>query len=487
MSRAIVSVAALFAIFAVGSCTDSTEPQPRVVVLQAVTAVSVTGVVGAKVEPAPSVVAVDGDGKPVAGVRISFRANGQGWITNFSSMTGADGTASVGTWTLGSRSGTQTIDASSPGLEEVVFAAVALPGPVASLKQMSGDNQMATVGYVLPQRLRVLVADEFGNPIGGARVTFEIRSGNGSIDTESVVADPGGVATSSVWRLGLDSGIQQVTARSEKSEVVFTAEALPLGLRQPRILFVHDDQIYSFDVGTSITTQITDDGKNYYPAISPDGRRIAFVRFSSDWVADIYVMDADGSNVSRRTTGLNFSFPSWSPDGQTLAVATARMPYWGEIYLLSAVDDGTSPVKIADDASMPAWSPDGKRIAFVSLSGDDGYHALHLANADGSAVTEIVGRAPHAIDDPTWSPDGGRIAFSRCDQGTCDVYVVTSAGAPVWKTEIGFAVTPAWSPDGRWIAFTLWKYGQYGPRIGYTRAQGGGEVTVISDGRSPAW
>jgi TolB protein len=157
------------------------------------------------------------------------------------------------------------------------------------------------------------------------------------------------------------------------------------------------------------------------------------------------------------------------------------MPYRGEIYLLS-VDGKANPKHIAKDGSMPAWSPDGQRIAYVSLSGDDGYHALYLANRDGSGVEEIVPRTPHAIDHPAWSPDGSRIALTVCDLGKCDVEVVTPDGTVIWKTAIGDANWPVWSSDGRWVAFTVGYPAD--ARVAYTDAATGTALTLIADGHT---
>ena len=480
MSRSIVQVAALVTLFTIAACNEPTHP-PHQIVLQAVTPLSAQGVVGARVDPVPSVIALDENGTAIVGLTISFTATGGGTIEKATAITDASGSASVGGWTLGTHSGTQTITARSVGLTEVVFVANAVPGPVALLTSISGQNQVATGGSLVPNQLRVLLSDAFGNPVSGAAVTFEILSGGGILEGENVTTALDGVAVSPPWRLGTVPGTQRVRARAGNLEVVFTAAAITQGAPSPWILFVRDDQIYSWDLASQVTTQITFFDKHSYPALSPDGRQIAFVSFTPDWIADIYLMDVDGSNVSRLTFGANFSFPAWSPAGQTLAVATNRLPYRGDIYLLS-VDVQASPKQIANDASMPAWSPDGQRIAYVSLSGDDGYHALYLANPDGSAVKVIVPRAPHGIDHPVWSPDGSQIAFSECDSGKCDVEVVTRDGVLVWKTAIGNASWPVWSSDGRWLALTVGFAAA--ARVAYTDAATGTALTFIADGHT---
>ena len=56
------------------------------------------------------------------------------------------------------------------------------------------------------------------------------------------------------------------------------------------------------------------------PAWSPDGEKIAFVRIAPIGNKDIYVVNADGTNVVRLTTAPSFEgTPAWSPDGRTIA------------------------------------------------------------------------------------------------------------------------------------------------------------------------
>ena len=62
-------------------------------------------------------------------------------------------------------------------------------------------------------------------------------------------------------------------------------------------------------------------GSNFSPAASPDGSKVAMI-LSKDGRPDVYVSDADGSNLKRLTTGVEDSSPCWSPDGQWICFAT---------------------------------------------------------------------------------------------------------------------------------------------------------------------
>src|SRR6266511_1752070 len=112
------------------------------------------------------------------------------------------------------------------------------------------------------------------------------------------------------------------------------------------------------------------------PAWSPDGSKIAFVRFREGG-AGIWVMNADGTGARRITDGgLDVDGtdlgPAWSPDGSRIAFAREGRPAKAatgntDIYVVNA--DGTDAVRLTDDPMMeyaPTWSPDGSRIAFAA-------------------------------------------------------------------------------------------------------------------------
>ncbi len=258
-----------------------------------------------------------------------------------------------------------------------------------------------------------------------------------------------------------------------------------------QLLFVRDDMIHTLIDGEA--TLLARGARDARPAWSPDGRRIAFVRYGADLTGSVFLMDADGEFLRPLADG--FGSPAWSPDGSLLAVDTGGCIYECDIYVLLA-GGGGAPVRIATMAAEPAWSPDGRKIAFVGLSGDDGYHSLDVMNRDGSEVTTLVrpeGRDHGGIDRPAWSPDGERIAYARCVRDGCHIFTVKSDGSAVRQlTSLppgSRASGPAWSPDGAGIVFTL----RSGPQltstsIAYIAADGSGEpMTLVPSAHSPAW
>ncbi len=195
-------------------------------------------------------------------------------------------------------------------------------------------------------------------------------------------------------------------------------------------------------------------------------------------------MDADGSNVVQRTFASGFAAAAWSPDGRKLAVSPEGI-YNSSIYLISTEDDGASPILLAAEARSPAWSPDGKQIAFIHVSGDDGYDQVFVMNADGTnprALTEAIG----GLYRPSWSPDGKRIAFTR-HAGSGDAYVVNADGTGLRPiTNIGTVNEAIWSLDGKWLIVSLWPTGGI-PAIGYVPADGGVLRVVVTDAFHPEW
>jgi TolB protein len=166
----------------------------------------------------------------------------------------------------------------------------------------------------------------------------------------------------------------------------------------------------------------------------------------------IFVMDADGTNQTRLTSGNNGGAPVWSPNGCRIVFRRG-----GDVYVMDA--DGSHQAlvtrmhgTIADSDPRSYFSPDGSRILFRGIGIDFPSPNLFIVNVDGSNLINLTNNTAWLPSDwaPYWSPDGSKILFasSREPRG---IYVMNADGADAQRLWAGD--DPAWSPDGSKIAF----------------------------------
>jgi Tol biopolymer transport system component len=78
-----------------------------------------------------------------------------------------------------------------------------------------------------------------------------------------------------------------------------------------------------------VIARLTDQTQDEAPAVSPDGKRVAFMS-TRDQVWDLYVVNADGSNLVRLTEDEHVDgLPAWAPDNKTLFFVSNRDGEWG--------------------------------------------------------------------------------------------------------------------------------------------------------------
>ena len=224
----------------------------------------------------------------------------------------------------------------------------------------------------------------------------------------------------------------------------------------PAIYVMEPNGDSQLPIAISSSTELTEVTS---PTWSPDGTRLAFVGTAGTNV-DVYVMNADGSGLSRLTDDpAHDTDPAWSPDGSRIAFASDRGRAAGSSQIWVVNDDGGDETllisaPVGGTALSPSWSPDGDRIAYQAITDDSG---IAVANADGSNPTRLI--TSQAASDPDWAPDGIRIAFSQADGiegGNQNIYVMDADGTDVTRMtdDPDSDTQPAWSPDGQSIAFT---------------------------------
>src|SRR5688572_16360092 len=141
---------------------------------------------------------------------------------------------------------------------------------------------------------------------------------------------------------------------------------------------------------TNLTSAIANLTNIRHPAWSRDGNFIAFTG-AAGTKHSIYMIDADGSNLRQITTDGNFdAWPSFSPDGQKIAFVryNGAVPTMGDDIMVVNVNGGlTVRYALPGDQRTPSWSPDGR---FIALSGTAvagaGVIQIYTMRADGTGL-----------------------------------------------------------------------------------------------------
>ena len=241
------------------------------------------------------------------------------------------------------------------------------------------------------------------------------------------------------------------------------------------------------------------------PAVSADGRQVAFVVTRVDmaknkYFSQVWLTATDGSSPPRAITGGDHDGnPTWSPDGSVLAFTSRRSLKKGESTLhalpINSPGETRTLATMRDGLGDVAYSPDGKWIAFTSRTPHERYEApgasegdqswqaprkierfftklngenwvydrpshLYVVAADGNGTPRNLTPGEFQHSGVSWLADSSAVVTSAMRHDTwdldfaTDLYVVPLQGeiAPL-TTHTGNYVRPSAAPDGDSVAF----------------------------------
>jgi TolB protein len=225
---------------------------------------------------------------------------------------------------------------------------------------------------------------------------------------------------------------------------------------------------------------------HYSPAVSRDGRTIAYVAQISVQSSGsqpravqsrIVLMDTDGSH--RRALvhrGVRFERePTFSPDGRRLAFTRGN-----RVFVMQRDGLGVRPLRRDMlSQSCPRYAPDGRRLSlWRGRYGRSG--AFYIADADGRGMRRLVGGIPVPQGCAAWAPNGRKLAFARDGK----IYVIRADGAGIKRVPSAgsaadtYFYRPAFAPDGRLLV--LDGDGSTGNGIHLLRLDGSGLLRLTS-------
>jgi Tol biopolymer transport system component len=333
---------------------------------------------------------------------------------------------------------------------------------------------------------RYETADELLADLRSVRRRLESRRGARALLAAAAAVVVLTIGVAALWavrgRPGAGSAPAPVVVRLASTAGVLGAPALSPDGSTLVFSWAGDDldspDLVLLPVGSTETRRLTDDpGLEQWPAWSPDGTQVAFVRCGGGRCG-IFVLPVTGG-PERKLRDLRedrYYWLAWSPDGKTIAYAERPSPAEPYALFLLSTDTlvsrrlTTPPGGNLGDLRF-AFSPDGGRLAVIRLDGIAGI-GVHVLSVGTGADTTVLSGQHEWFGGITWSAGGRSLILSADQRGVRHLWTVPVSGGTLQQLAVAGenAYFPAVSARGNRLAFVRefrdWDFSQVALRHG---------------------
>jgi Tol biopolymer transport system component len=188
-----------------------------------------------------------------------------------------------------------------------------------------------------------------------------------------------------------------------------------------------------------------------YPALSPDGKRLAVTLVTPEGRADIWTKQLGGGPAVNLTLDGKGNFKAgWTPDGRSVTFESRSGGTSFDLRTKRADGSANAVLQFHGKRNMfaPLWSPDGKWLIFTEVVAPSTLHIVGIRPGIDTTPVPLVASKVIQVS-PAVSPDGRWLAYASNESGVWEVYVVPFPNTGTGKWAAGGGTEPRWSHSGK--------------------------------------